>query len=513
MTIFDPKGDHNIDQEARLVFYDIEEQGFHQMVIIKPGEKHELVDANIINNPLRYKYKYQVKNEYRWIDATKYIRFTSNQYYDFILDKDNISNYEPIINILNGKTEEHKIIREKFIYLLFNEIWHNPKAKHKNANDIVQYVNELPADQVSLDVADYEFYINQYLQLKRFFIQNKFIDVSYFNLRNLTSISSHPLRKQLQEIISSTGKKNFPPYKYLLQGKLESFLENRKNAGEAFRAFLKSNLDNVPGIDQGVYTYSKVVQDQPISYEIEFLSDLRTRAELTFLMSMDERFLRLYGLPILYIANILPQYHFHFHIVGQREIVNHSVDDFLKLHHLMKTFTQNFSSSGNVFFSFEETPTIVMEKRTYYACARFLHANKIMERYESDILIMDIDLILKDDPTLYLTFLHQYDVSMPVSSGIISLCPWRRFLGGNVYLKNNLLARHFLRSVHKYISAHLDQPTSWTLDQNALCYAYETMANENPEFKFGDVNDYSRKTGKSRPFLQGSIRQLIEKFN
>lgn len=128
-----------------------------------------------------------------------------------------------------------------------------------------------------------------------------------------------------------------------------------------------------------------------------------------------------------------------------------------------------------------------------------------MEKFDSNLLILDADMFLTDDLTKYLNTVKKFDVAIAFSKSVTTTLPWRRLMAGNIYLTNNDKAKMFIDLTKDYIVDNLKEKKSWTLDQNALNYAYETIFEYYPDIKFG--NTYEIKG----PFSHPQIRTYIER--
>lgn len=117
---------------------------------------------------------------------------------------------------------------------------------------------------------------------------------------------------------------------------------------------------------------------------------------------------------------------------------------------------------------------------------------------------MDADVIITDDLCNYFNAIGKYDVAIPFSTGVSTLCPWRRLLAGNVFIKNNSQGRKFISKAKDYILNNIYKPQAWTLDQNALTYSFEYCKSNVPNLNIGNCNRFIR------PTMQGPIHKQIE---
>jgi hypothetical protein len=154
----------------------------------------------------------------------------------------------------------------------------------------------------------------------------------------------------------------------------------------------------------------------------------------------------------------------------------------------------------NVIFLPIATVPEVSDIKTFHACARYLFARQIIEVTDTPLLILDIDMTIKEPLRAFLDRIGPYDFSCPQTSGLPVLYPWRRYLAGTGVFKATEGARNIARNIERYIMRGLPLPVSWTLDQNAITFAIEQGGN------FGDLNMLKRPVG------QDPIRVQFERF-
>ncbi|MEQ1515791.1 MAG: tetratricopeptide repeat protein [Usitatibacteraceae bacterium] len=152
----------------------------------------------------------------------------------------------------------------------------------------------------------------------------------------------------------------------------------------------------------------------------------------------------------------------HVHIVGANELTFETISS------LRAEFRFSFSyealpnhetlSSSNV--------------RTYYTCARFLIAEKLLARYQKPILITEADCLLNwhwDDVMDWV--LAKTDVGLHIS-GLWSLAPSTKIPAGIMYIDSDRKGSAFLEYVADYIRMVMwkkgtSHQNLWTLDQVA----------------------------------------------
>lgn len=153
----------------------------------------------------------------------------------------------------------------------------------------------------------------------------------------------------------------------------------------------------------------------------------------------------------------------HFHVINPEKNV------FVKIKHLRSAYPElkvNFSWS---YFNVE------FNKRAYYATSRFLIARAIMDKYDSSLVIGDIDLIKNGSIDCFFNRLSGFDAGFRIRPQRCYF-PWKKVLVGLVYLRNNEKSRDLLKYVECYFweSFNKEKKRSlWGVDQSAFFYAIQ----------------------------------------
>lgn len=496
----------NIHSASRLVIYNSSIRKFHQFINIPFGEVYIIDDEEILNNLTDFKYKLQVNNDSKWVDETKYLKF----YDDKILEKlftDKIKiTHDEFKNILDNYWNNHSEnyipeIRSAFANGMRN-IWMNSKSRHPNLLTMIQISKELKYE-LPLLWKNIIFYINEILELKLILTEMNFLQIRYNRLNSELISRESEIYKCIENRLYKLEETDLE-FSKLITGLYYSYIGERQKALEAFEEAhnYKEKFIHKMKIDMGSYTYNMINSHTEYNPKIYFPTDLKPdNSTLTILVSMDSAFLKYYAVQLFYTMIALKKYHFHFHIIGNPETSKSIIKDAEDLFHNIHDFMAPKNKIITPSFSYEEPPTFVHDLKTYYACARFVSAENIMRSLNNDVLIMDADLFVFDEIDSYVEKLIQHDVAIPFSTSLMSLYPWRRIMAGNVYLKNNENAISFIHIVKNYIISHIDKENSWTLDQNALTYAYENITQN---INLGDSAIYYR------PMSQPALRKLIE---
>lgn len=102
---------------------------------------------------------------------------------------------------------------------------------------------------------------------------------------------------------------------------------------------------------------------------------------------------------------------------------------------------------------------------TYLACSRFVNALTIMDLYDQDVLISDVDIVFFEDVNRLPSFMQAHDVGCMFFENSF---PWLRHFATQVYVKNNPQGRQYLMALGNYCLQKLDEQRYWTLDQSAM---------------------------------------------
>lgn len=123
----------------------------------------------------------------------------------------------------------------------------------------------------------------------------------------------------------------------------------------------------------------------------------------------------------------------------------------------------NETAGGSFGFSTENVPPELCHS-PYYASARFLRLNNILDQYGSDVLMLDIDLVkLQSWPNIVEAGLKA-DIlyfSMP------TLMPWIRHAAGLILFRNTPSVKMFARRLANLLAPYL-KDAMWFVDQMCL---------------------------------------------
>lgn len=223
-----------------------------------------------------------------------------------------------------------------------------------------------------------------------------------------------------------------------------------------------------------------------------------TENKVAIALSMDSNFFRIYSAWLYFYAQQLPEIDFNFFLCAPEDEVGKLVSDGAKFVDGLSGLNHSPAPS-NIHIYRVPTPEYVVDKITFYACARFFAIDGLLERYQN-IYLMDADLYLESDPTTFLRKIKGLTFSVPATTSGHALSPWRRYMAGNVAINREAKGGKLISDLQRYIVKGLHQSGSWMLDQNALAFAIE----ENPQLEFIALNEFKR------PFIASKFMKTWE---
>ena len=501
---------YDIYTDYRIVIYSINRKEFDKIEVISANNIYLVKEDYILNNPADFKYKLQVIKNSKWTNKTKYLKFYDDTLLENIFtDKLQVSDqqYKKILKRYWVSNSENYIPEIKTAFAQsMRKIWLSPFSTFNNLETLTRLSKHT-------DIAIPLLWENIILYVEELLNFNKELNIlelsahNYSMLTNIEDSKKAALKKYINSRISHLNKIDLE-FSKLLIGLFYSYLGDRENASIAIKNAHKFNEKYIlkMKIDLGSHTYNNDIDNIEYNPNIKFYNGIKVNNnDLTIIISLDSTFLKYYGAQLFYTIIALKEYHFHFHLIDDEEIVKDNVSEAAEFFKSMIKFMSPNKTVIEPTFSYETRPSFIKDIKTYYACSRFLIAEDIMHKFKSNALIIDADLYIFDNLKLYLSNVEKYDISLPFSDALHSLYPWRRIMAGSVFLKNNKRSLAFLKFVKKYIVNNLAKENTWTLDQNALTYAYERIYNIHPSINIGSSTSYYT------PFYQPPIRVLIEK--
>lgn len=293
----------------------------------------------------------------------------------------------------------------------------------------------------------------------------------------------------------------------IMLGKMHS-MSDRGVAARHFSAAREGDRDGLIGHfydDLGVQTY----YDEPqLSASAELVSSIKESIEpidaedpaarTGVVISVDPKFYRIYA-PIMYFyAQQMPEVDYNLVMCGDAAEVESALVDGEAYRSSLARLNQS-GSPENVHHFRMPVPNAVVERKTFYASARFFAAQFMLERYPS-LYLMDADLTTETDPRPFFRRLTKLPFAAVHAKGLWALSPWRRYMAGNVAISREVLGSSLLDDLHVYLARGLGERRSWMLDQNALSF----VAEKHPAF-VRNVADHKR------PFFGPPFRAVWER--
>ncbi|MDQ0677986.1 hypothetical protein QFZ30_001368 [Arthrobacter pascens] len=297
--------------------------------------------------------------------------------------------------------------------------------------------------------------------------------------RAASSSIPESLRAELRTITETSSPYNSPSTSSrLLRGQVLSVIEDRASALKEFRTALSSGPELIKSLylDMGAFTYG-FPEPSADGKKVDICwhgGDASEDARVTILYSANVEFLRRYLARIIFYAATEPKLQLHFHVVAPEREALDFIREAKELARTIHGFSHRSSKLPALSWSSSSLPAGVGNPITYYACARYLVARQVMDKFGTDVWIQDVDLYPISPISDSYSELAEFDVVVAASTGINMLAPWRRYIANNVFFARSDKGRQFAASAADYIWAFLDQPNSWMLDQNALDWAVET---------------------------------------
>lgn len=289
--------------------------------------------------------------------------------------------------------------------------------------------------------------------------------------------ASEALKSDLRHLLATSSAFNgSSTTSSLLRGQVLSVIESRNAARREFQSALSANRHLVKSLylDMGSFTYgsskSGFAQAATITWHG---ADYAPKAEATILYSANTDFLRRFLARILFYAIAEPELHLHFHLVATEKEALAFIGEAEELLSTIHAFSGRASTPPRLSWSSSEVPAGVGNPITYFACARYLVAEAVMDKFGTDIWVQDVDLYPTAPISQAHTSMTGFDAVVAASSGIDMLAPWRRYIANSVYISRSENGRTFASNAAAYISSFLHEPDSWMLDQNALDWAVE----------------------------------------
>lgn len=508
MSLYLYPSEYGMKHDGRLAIYNVRHKKYYDWRPVKKDLPVDISDKEIVENLIDFKFKFQERINNKWVDLENYFYLKKSRFIrQFWTEKISMTDDE-IRDILhyfaeNNSEKDYEIIKEA----MSRTVNYIMKSKLPKFNNLKKYFNAVDKLNIKMPLIweNINIYLKELVEIKEYFHARKLIGVSYLDIKNSITSDSDLSKFINKKINYLTSLKMQLPN--ILAGLLYSFIEDRNKAYKYIKEAheYKNNYINDFNLGLGLstYIYEPVKNQFNNKISFEYQEGLEKR-DITFVVSVDEMFLRKYGMQLFYSIIALKKYHFHIHLVSSPEKSKRIVTESQTL---FKQMTKFFNAKEQITiptYSSENIPNDFVNEITYFACARFVNAEKFIEKLESDIITIDADFVINNDLKKMIDAVSKNDVAVTITTGFTSFLPWTRYMGGTLYLKNNENAKYFINNVRDYILSNMDNVNSWTLDQNALCYAYEITKAKNNKCIIGDISKYPR------PLSQPPIRRFIE---
>lgn len=172
---------------------------------------------------------------------------------------------------------------------------------------------------------------------------------------------------------------------------------------------------------------------------------------------------------------------FHLHIVAPSDALPEKI---ARLRAMGRVIDVHYSSEH-----FDAAAAGARRSAIYYACSRFIHAQQIMDRYERDALICDIDVDDFGDIRRAAAIMERFDIGWFERA---RMPPPLTCSAGFVYLRRTGPTWRCNELLTKLIRQKLADCAFWTLDQAALYSVSRYMARRHPSFR---IADFTRDIG------------------
>lgn len=509
MYLFD-LAKYNANVGDRFIIFDDINKKVFKKIIIENNNKIKVNYKEVLKNVDGFKFKFQKFEDEKWRDIHKYFKMTfTHKLGDFWTDKI-VFDDDQIINSITYFTHSESTFSRVRLLKSFKQVcedlWLRHTKSHKNLNNYFDFVNK-HKELFNEEWENINVYIKYLLRLKVKFQSLGYHQLYFYELQQKLINNQNAidfLYKEIKELEEETLQ-----FAYLLIAQYYSLLNQREKAVSYFKHVksYNNNLETEFLIGQGASTYNILDEDRQLhKNNVQFYNDVEDNEKNnTVLVSVDSKYLKRYGTMIFYTVIALQKYHFHIHVVGDNETTKNTINDALQLFNQIKDFTGKISEIITPTFSYEELPEYANSIKSFSATARFINASYFMEKFNTNLLILDADIFLTDDLKAYFNTISKYDVGIAFSKSVTTTLPWRRLMAGNIYLSNNDKAKKYINLTRDYIVDNLKEKQSWTLDQNALTYAYEEIHNYYPDITFGNVYEFNR------PFSHPKLRTYIER--
>ncbi|KAA1286178.1 MULTISPECIES: hypothetical protein [Alcaligenes] len=272
-------------------------------------------------------------------------------------------------------------------------------------------------------------------------------------------------RSEIEQSVKT--KKGIPESdRNFLSGLLEYRAGNYMNAQNEFQKLIKAK-HNLLFHQTGALSYFYHLDDaqfNDITYhrELDFLQKTENKIGPIILMSCD------YGYFVAYFKKTYEKLlkigaKLHIHIIAPAEINMSEILRIIK------------GTSVGVSIELETKEQREKENRkTYYATARYLILQKIIQTYKENVLVADIDIDFNKPLEQGFFEMADNEIALYTSD---SFLPWTKILAGFNLFGRNTSESEFLTKLKSFLSFCLNSDRDgWMLDQTALEVVYQSCS-------------------------------------
>ncbi len=504
---FNPSKEIDYQNKVRLVVYDNDSKTFLKREIINSSESLDILFEESINIE-SLKYKYQNIEEDKWKDLTKYKYLKKNKVdisklttnFNFSdLDKENIV-YLKDLDERQMSRYTVVLLRRYYYFLLAS-------PDSLKINRVKSYIEAMPLSLARSN--DKIAYCYTLIMLITAFIENSLKSIEdFYRDRVFEDWCTEVIKKYNFEQKDVKGSKVGI---LVAKGHIAS-LHDRSITFDCYQQALdlgKGFIESFLGIDP-LSTYYAEVDGPNKTYEIvdTYIQELKYNSlnlcsHINICFSTDISYFQMYATnwanANFYFKNLV----FNFGIVtNSKDEYNHCVTSYQSI---IKGISELLNTDLPSNFRFFWIKSTVINK-TVYACARFYLARYLLNNYDENVYISDIDQLVIGDFEKYLEKFddNKYSVYQPISSGYFSILPGRSHMAGNIYIRNDIKGKKYCEILTDYVGMGLSDEFSWILDQNATRFASEVI-------EVGNLDTYGPRTLKQYPNLKIKLRSLDKK--
>lgn len=262
---------------------------------------------------------------------------------------------------------------------------------------------------------------------------------------------------------------------YILSGIIENHLNNWEIG---FYYIQKGNANyNRNNVVTPFFSYSRSVccnelllkGDYIIPYEYKYFYELSDKSKPIQVILVSGNLEYIYRFLPNYCSSILKfqksSLELHVHVCFDTFPYK---EELVKINDILKDYNILYE------ISYAEIPSYWHDKRTFYACSRYLFSNQVLYKYSKGLIITDLDYELTSDVENFFDSIKHCDVASRVNSNIKGMFPWLKVMCGTIYVNNTPSGKYLLECFCKAFSTIFNPLNyNWGLDQNIWGCIYE----------------------------------------